>query len=111
MSSAATSSPQWTGRVLDGWNPEEESAWSSSIAWRTLAIMTFSLMLNVFKDRDDIVPFFVMITFPLLFMLLGFKYLPNFIGLYENTYLLILFFIAIFSQIGFAVINLIDCLI
>ena len=51
----------------------------------------------VFKDRDDIVPFFVMITFPLLFMLLGFKYLPNFIGLYENTYLLILFFIAIFS--------------
>lgn len=51
----------------------------------------------VFKDRDDIVPFFVMITFPLLFMLLGFKYLPNFIGLYENMYLLILFFIAIFS--------------
>lgn len=46
MSSAATSSPQWTGRVLDGWNPEEESAWSSSIAWRTLAITTFSLMLG-----------------------------------------------------------------
>lgn len=51
----------------------------------------------VFKDRDDIVPFFVMITFPLLFMLLGFKYLPNYIGLYENMYILILTFIAIFS--------------
>lgn len=50
----------------------------------------------VFKDRDDIVPFFVMITFPLLFILLGFKYLPNHIGLYENIYLLILSFIVIF---------------
>ena len=43
----------------------------------------------VFKDRDDIVPFFVMIAFPLLFILLGFKYLPNYIGLYENMYILI----------------------
>lgn len=50
----------------------------------------------VFKDRDDIVPFFVMITFPLLFILLGFKYLPNHIGLYENIYLLISSFIVIF---------------
>lgn len=50
----------------------------------------------VFKDRDDIVPFFVMITFPLLFILLGFKYLPNHIGLYENTYLIILYFTVIF---------------
>ena len=50
----------------------------------------------VFKDRDDIVPFFAMITFPLLFILLGFKYLPNHIGLYENIYLLILSFIVIF---------------
>ena len=50
----------------------------------------------VFKDRDDIVPFFVMITFSLLFILLGFKYLPNHIGLYENIYLLILSFIVIF---------------
>lgn len=50
----------------------------------------------VFKDRDDIVPFFVMIAFPLLFILLGFKYLPNYIGLYENTYLLILSFTDIF---------------
>ncbi len=52
----------------------------------------------VFKDRDDIVPFFVMITFPLLFILLGFKYLPNHIGLYENIYLLILSFIVIFIK-------------
>ena len=51
---------------------------------------------SVSKDRDDIVPFFVMITFPLLFILLGFKYLPNHIGLYENIYLLILSFIVIF---------------
>lgn len=51
----------------------------------------------LFKDRDDIVPFFVMITFPLLFMFLGFKYLLNYIGLYENMYILILTFIAIFS--------------
>lgn len=50
----------------------------------------------VFKDRDDIVPFFVMITFPLLFILLGFKYLPNYIGLYENIYLLLFSFTAIF---------------
>ena len=50
----------------------------------------------VFKDRDDIVPFFVMIAFPLLFILLGFKYLPNYIGLYENTYLIILYFTVIF---------------
>ena len=50
----------------------------------------------MFKDRDDIVPFFVMITFSLLFILLGFKYLPNHIGLYENIYLLILSFIVIF---------------
>lgn len=50
----------------------------------------------VFKDRDDIVPFFVMIAFPLLFILLGFKYLPNYIRLYENTYLIILYFTVIF---------------
>ena len=50
----------------------------------------------IFKDRDDIVPFFVMIAFPLLFILLGFKYLPNYIRLYENTYLIILYFTVIF---------------
>ncbi|ARD42188.1 MFS transporter [Actinomyces gaoshouyii] len=35
-----------TGRTLTGWNPEEPENWSSSIAWRTLAITTFSLMLG-----------------------------------------------------------------
>ncbi|CAM2901981.1 MFS transporter [Actinomyces slackii] len=35
-----------SGRVLTGWNPEEPENWSASIAWRTLAITTFSLMLG-----------------------------------------------------------------
>lgn len=35
-----------TGKVLTGWNPEEPQNWSSTIAWRTLAITTFSLMLG-----------------------------------------------------------------
>lgn len=35
-----------SGRVLAGWNPEEPDGWSASIAWRTLAITTFSLMLG-----------------------------------------------------------------
>ena len=35
-----------TGKVLTGWNPEDPGSWSSSIAWRTLAITTFSLMLG-----------------------------------------------------------------
>lgn len=35
-----------TGRILTGWNPEDPQSWSSVIAWRTLAITTFSLMLG-----------------------------------------------------------------
>ena len=35
-----------TGKVLTGWNPEDPQNWSSTIAWRTLAITTFSLMLG-----------------------------------------------------------------
>ena len=34
-----------TGRTLVGWNPEEPESWSSSIAWRTLAITTYSMIL------------------------------------------------------------------
>ncbi|MDU0347522.1 nitrate/nitrite transporter [Actinomyces sp. MRS3W] len=34
-----------TGRVLNGWNPEEPEHWSAPIAWRTLIITTFSLVI------------------------------------------------------------------
>ena len=44
--STTTASPQWKGRILEGWNPEEAEHWSSQIAWRTLAITTFSLILG-----------------------------------------------------------------
>lgn len=33
------------GRVLHGWNPENEETWDKGIAWRTLWITTFSLTL------------------------------------------------------------------
>ncbi|RRD30326.1 MFS transporter [Actinomyces bowdenii] len=35
-----------TGTTLSGWDPEDPEHWSASIAWRTLAITTFSLMLG-----------------------------------------------------------------
>ena len=35
-----------SGRILVGWNPEKPETWSASIAWRTLAITTYSLMLG-----------------------------------------------------------------
>ncbi len=34
-----------TGRVLTGWNPEEPENWSAPIAWRTLIITTYSMIL------------------------------------------------------------------
>ena len=34
-----------SGRVIQGWNPEDEAAWDKSIAWRTLSITTFSMIL------------------------------------------------------------------
>lgn len=34
-----------TGRVLSGWNPEEPESWDAGIAWRTLAITTFSMVI------------------------------------------------------------------
>lgn len=40
------STPTASSKVLTGWNPEDPAHWSSSIAWRTLAITTFSLMLG-----------------------------------------------------------------
>ncbi len=35
-----------TGRILTGWDPEKPEHWSSRIAWRTLAITTFSMMIG-----------------------------------------------------------------
>ncbi|WP_263729461.1 nitrate/nitrite transporter [Cellulomonas sp. SG140] len=34
-----------SGRVLEGWNPEDEQRWDSKIAWRTLAVSTYSLLI------------------------------------------------------------------
>ena len=34
-----------TTRVLTNWNPEDEKTWDRGIAWRTLAISTFSMVL------------------------------------------------------------------
>ncbi len=34
------------GRVLKGWNPEDPKHWDQGIAWRTLAISTYSLFLG-----------------------------------------------------------------
>ena len=34
-----------TGRVLQGWNPEQPENWDSKIAWRTLWITTFSMII------------------------------------------------------------------
>jgi len=34
-----------SGRVLTGWNPENEETWDKGIAWKTLWITTFSLTL------------------------------------------------------------------
>lgn len=36
---------QTEGRVLTNWNPEDEATWDSRIAWRTLTISTYSLIL------------------------------------------------------------------
>lgn len=34
-----------SGRVLEGWNPEDEQRWDSKVAWRTLAVTTYSLLI------------------------------------------------------------------
>ncbi len=33
-----------SGRVIAGWNPEQEDHWDSGIAWRTLTVTTFSMI-------------------------------------------------------------------
>lgn len=47
--SPATTAPteplDTTGKVLRGWNPEDEAHWSAPIAWRTLVISTFSMVI------------------------------------------------------------------
>ncbi|EFW26556.1 hypothetical protein HMPREF9057_02069, partial [Actinomyces sp. oral taxon 171 str. F0337] len=34
-----------SGRVLTGWNPEEPENWSAKIAWTTLIVSTYSMIL------------------------------------------------------------------
>ena len=34
-----------SGRVLHGWNPEDEESWDKALAWRTLSVTTFSMIL------------------------------------------------------------------
>lgn len=34
-----------SGRVLKNWNPENPDQWSSKIAWTTLVISTYSMVL------------------------------------------------------------------
>ncbi len=45
MSQSDTSSPDTAGRTLNGWNPEEPGGWDRGIAWRTLTITTFSMVI------------------------------------------------------------------
>ncbi|AZA13429.1 MFS transporter [Corynebacterium choanae] len=35
-----------SGRVLQGWNPEQPESWDAKIAWRTLIITTYSLFIG-----------------------------------------------------------------
>ena len=35
-----------SGRTITGWNPEDKDHWDSRIAWRTLSISTFSLIMG-----------------------------------------------------------------
>ena len=35
-----------SGRVLTGWNPEEPENWSAKIAWTTLIVSTYSMILR-----------------------------------------------------------------
>ena len=45
MSQPDTTGLDTSGRVLTGWNPEEPENWSAAIAWRTLVITTYSMIL------------------------------------------------------------------
>ena len=45
MSQSDTSSLDTAGRTLSGWNPEEPGGWDRGIAWRTLTITTFSMVI------------------------------------------------------------------
>ena len=45
MSQSDTTGLDTSGRVLTGWNPEEPENWSSKIAWTTLTITTYSMIL------------------------------------------------------------------
>ena len=42
---SARPAPAASGRVLQDWDPEDPQRWSSAIAWRTLIITTYSMIL------------------------------------------------------------------
>lgn len=42
---AVTEQLDTSGKVLRGWNPEDPAHWSAPIAWRTLIISTFSMII------------------------------------------------------------------
>jgi len=42
---SARPAPAASGRVLQDWDPEDPQRWSSAIAWRTLVITTYSMVL------------------------------------------------------------------
>jgi len=42
---AAAKSPSASKHVMTDWDPEDESRWDSRLAWRTLAISTYSMVL------------------------------------------------------------------
>lgn len=43
----ATAAPELdtSGRVIAGWNPEDPDHWSSAVAWKTLGVTTFSMLI------------------------------------------------------------------
>lgn len=87
-----------SGRVLQGWNPENEETWDSGIAWRTLWVTTFSLTMAfcTWFLVSAIAPRLTMIGFDLTkgqlywlaatpglaggFMRLGYMFLPPILG-------------------------------
>ena len=46
MTQTATPPLDTSGRVIQGWDPEQPEHWNSSIAWKTLIISTFSLTIG-----------------------------------------------------------------
>ncbi len=43
-----------SGKTIQGWNPEEKDHWDSKVAWRTLWVSTFVLIIG-FEQRRHLV--------------------------------------------------------